>query len=198
MQVLERNRKEIEERARTMSDFLKMEYLELCIRKINDADALRYCFSELSKIYESKSMYPEAIKYIIKFQETCSTQSEKNKAMQKEIELLIKAGFYERADLALKELIKHVSEGEKLGIKRTVIELYAQLMKKYEISGRNSELIKIYSRLVNYLSDRDRDEIKKKMVISLKKVGKIRESIELEKELQRQGIVQEKDRQFRF
>ena len=77
MQILERTKKEIEAKTQTMSDFLKMEYLELCIKKFLDMEIHRYCYEELAKLYEKKHMYSEALKYITKFKSICIMQREK-------------------------------------------------------------------------------------------------------------------------
>ena len=96
MQILEKDKKEIEIRASKMSDFLKMEYLESCLKKFTDHEIQKFCCLELSKLYESKFMYPEAVKYIFRYQEITGNPSEKKKGIAKEIELLIKGGFYDK------------------------------------------------------------------------------------------------------
>ena len=113
MQVQERDLKEIQQKAGRMSDFLRMEYLESVVAKFHDVNIHRYCYLELSRLYEMRKMYSDAIKYIFKYQETLVIQSEKNNALVKEMELLISAGQYERADLIVKKLMETIKEKEK-------------------------------------------------------------------------------------
>jgi tetratricopeptide (TPR) repeat protein len=186
MQVLERTKKEIESRANTMSDFLRMEYLENCIKKINDIEGLRYCYSELARLYEDRKMYPEALKYLSKFKEMCILQKERIECVKKEVELLIKAGFYERADGAFKEGIKELNESDRFELKRKIIEMYKQEALKLERFSRISGALKIYEKLTHYLTDAEKIEVKKKMLNAYKRLGHVRESLELERSLERE------------
>ncbi|MBS3079009.1 hypothetical protein J4218_02720 [Candidatus Pacearchaeota archaeon] len=185
MQVLERDKKEIEIRASKMSDFLKMEYFESCLKKFTDHEIQKFCCMELSKLYENKFMYPEAIKYIFKFQEITGNPMEKKKAMQKEIELLIKGGFYEKAEGVIKKTFGMLTEGERFELRRNVVTLYKSIGEKAEKNGRNAEVVKVYERLLPYTFDNERNHVKVKLIESYKKLGKIREAIELEKEIER-------------
>jgi tetratricopeptide (TPR) repeat protein len=185
MQVIEKNLREVQEKSARMSDFLRMEYLESVLAKFHDIDIHRYCYLELSKLYETRKMYSDAIKYIFKYQESVITQTEKNNAMMKEIELLMKAGQYERADLLVKKLMEHIKEREKFEVIRRVVELYKQEAFEFERISRFSSVARIYEKLLYYLSDADKNEIKRRLIMVYKKLGKVKESLELEKQLQR-------------
>lgn len=198
MQVLERDKREIEIKASKLSDFLKMEYLESCMRKFNDHEIQKYCALELSRLYENRSMYPDAVKYIFKYQEITGNPSEKNKAMAKEIELLIKGGFYDRAESAVRKAAGILNPNEKFELKRNIINLYTSIAQRAEKVGRHAEMIKVYEKLLPYTVDNQKNEIKKKLIECYKKLGKIREAIELERDMERTtNIVKpEKTRKF--
>jgi tetratricopeptide (TPR) repeat protein len=185
MQILEKNKREIEERAGKMSDFLRMEYLEECAKKFQDIDILRYCYSELSKLYEKRNMFSEAIKYTAKFKELCILQKEKVGCFNKEIELYIRNVAYERAEAVYREGIQELKDIDKMELKRKIIEIYKQEAEKFEKTNRMSGALKIYEKLVHHVVDKEREEIKRKMISSYKKLGKIREAIELERELEK-------------
>ena len=185
MQILEKNRGEVEVRASKMSDFLKMEYLENCARTFRDIEILRYCYSELSKLYEKNIMYPEAIKYIEKFQEVCISQREKIQAYIREIELLIKGGFYERVNFAYNKIFETASPKEIAEIETKIINMYKSEAEKFEKSNKNALALRVYERLARAVKDSEKPEIKNKILILYKKLGKVRESIELERELHR-------------
>ena len=185
MQVLEKDKKEIEIRVSKMSDFLKMEYLESCLKKFTDHEIQKFCCIELSKLYESKFMYPEAVKYIFKFQELTGNPMEKKKASQKEIELLIRGGFYDKAESVVKKIVAILNEQEKFELKRNIIGLYGAIGEKAERNGRNAEIVKVYEKMLPYATDTEKNHIKFKLISAYKKLGKIREAIELEKDLER-------------
>jgi len=183
MQVLEKTKEEIKTKAEKMSDFLKMEYLESCLIKNLNIDVIRYCYKELSRLYEKRKMFSEAAKYACKFQGVCINQKEKTNAQLKEIELLIKGGFYDNADMASKKLLSSLNEREKIIIKKIIISIYKIEASKLEISNKNSSALKIYERLINLVSEDEKNEIKTKLFILYKKLGKIKESLKIEKEL---------------
>lgn len=185
MQILEKNRGEIEAKASKMSDFLKMEYLENCSKKFSDVEILRYCYAELSKLYEKNIMYPESIKYIEKFQEVCISQREKIQAYVREIELLIKGGFYDRVNFAYNKLLEIATSKEVYEIENKIIAMYKSEGEKFEKTNKNSLALKVYERLVKAVNESEKKEMKKKVLILYKKLGKVRESLELERELER-------------
>lgn len=185
MQVLEKNLSEIQQKAGRMSDFLRMEYLESCAIKFNDSLILRYCYQELSRLYEGRKMYSDAIKYIFKYQETLVSEVEKMNAMMKEVELLIKAGFYDRADLLIKRIIENSKESQKFEVRRKIVEMFKQEAARFEKESKFTPLLKVYEKLIEYLADAEKNEIKRRMVIIYKKLGKVRESLELERQMDR-------------
>lgn len=185
MQILEKNRGEIEVRASKMSDFLRMEYLEDCSKKFSDIEILRYCYAELSKLYEKNIMYPESIKYIEKFQEVCISPREKIQAYIREIELLIKGGFYERVNFAYNKLLEISNPKEIFEIENKIIAMYKAEAEKFEKTNKNALALRAYERLVKAVGGPEKTEMKKKVLIFYKKLGKVRESLELERELER-------------
>ena len=55
-------------------------------------------------------MYSEAIKYLNKLKEISPSQKERNQVYKKEVELLIKGGFYEKAEAMYNSLFKSLAE----------------------------------------------------------------------------------------
>lgn len=188
MQVLEKTRSEIEARAAKMSDFLKMEYLESCLKKFTDIEIQRFCYQELSRLYEKNVMYPESIKYIIKFQDVCISKREKMQAFIKEIELTIKGGMYERLDFAYKKINEFGSSEDLHEARRKVSELLLLEGSKYEKQNKFSYAVKAYEKVIPLLIDNEKLEAKKRLCNAYKRLGRVRESLELERELTRSGV----------
>ncbi|MBS3074835.1 hypothetical protein J4429_00090 [Candidatus Pacearchaeota archaeon] len=184
MQILERTKNEIEAKTRTMSDFLKIEYLELCSKKFTDIEIQRFCYKELAKLYENKFMYTEALKYITKLKGVCIMQREKVDCLFKEIELLTKSGYYEKADLSFREAVKELNENDRFELKKRITDAYYEEVKKLEKSSKFSGVIKVYENLIHYVVDNERMQIKRKMLDLYKRLGRVRESMLLEKELE--------------
>ena len=190
MQILEKTKNEIESKAQTMSDFLRMEYLELCSKKFNDIDTLRYCNKELAVLYEKKFMYPEALKYLSKLKRIAILKKDKIESIFKEIEMLIKSGSYDKADLMFLEDIRVLDESERFELKRKVIEFYYCEIKNFEKFSKHANLLKVYKSLISYVRDDEVNQIKKRMIESYKRLGKVRESLILEKQLERNNQIE--------
>lgn len=187
MQVLEKNKEQIEAKIKNMSDFVKMEYLESCLRTLPDVNVSKYCYKKLSELYERKIMYSEAAKYIAKFGELCVGAKEKIAAIIKEAELLIKAGQYDPAIYLYKKAMSFADTTGKFEIKRNMIAFYKKEAEILEKSNRSSAALKIYEKIINYVADAEKDEIKKKMLELYKNLGRISEYIKLKKELDKCG-----------
>jgi hypothetical protein len=95
---------------------------------------------------------------------------------------------YERADAAYKEALKHVSERDRFEVKRKIIDFYRKEAMQFEKSMRVSGSLKVYEKLVHYLTDSEKVEVQKKMLECYKKIGKVRESIELERQMTKEGV----------
>lgn len=189
MQILEKTKNEIESKAQTMSDFLRMEYLELCSKKFNDIDTLRYCNKELAVLYEKKFMYLEALKYLSRLKGMAVLKKDKIESIFKEIEMLIKSGSYDKADLMFLEDIRVLDESDRFELKRKVIEFYYGEIKNFEKFSKHANLLKVYKSLISYVRDDEVNQIKKRMIESYKRLGKVRESLMLEKQLERNNQI---------
>jgi len=187
MQVLEKKREEIEAKINTMSDFLKMEYLESCLKTIPDINVSRYCYKKLAELYEKKIMYPEAAKYMAKFGSLCVGSKEKISACVKEAELLIKAGSYDNSDYLYKKAMSLADEPGKFEIKRNMVNFYKQEAANFEKSNKMAGALKIYEKLVNFIVDAEKNDVRKRMLEIYKKLGKVKEYIKLKAELDKFG-----------
>src|SRR3989344_670373 len=183
MQILEKTREEIKKKAETMSDFLRMEYLELVSAKNTNPEILKYCYLELSMLYEKNIMYIEAIKYLKKYEEITTVRKDLTEAYIKEAELLIKGGLYERMDSLYKKAIENLKEMEKFELKRRLVDLYKEEISKLEKKDKNMQALKAYEKLMAWLNDDEKLEVKKKLYVLYRKLGKVRESLLLGREL---------------
>ncbi|MFH1358469.1 MAG: hypothetical protein ABIH37_01115 [archaeon] len=189
MQILEKTKEAIKTKSEKMNDFLKMEYFEECSKKISEIEILRYCYFELSKLYEKHSMYTDAIKYIIMFRQLAIGNKERRKAYLIEAELLIKSGQYDRAEFLYNQLIKSLSGIEKFETTEKIINIYKHEIVKFEKSNRNIILLKLYEKFIHLLPENKKILIKKRILDVLKKLGKVKESLELEREINRESAI---------
>lgn len=183
MQVIEKNKVEVEAKAKTMSDFVRMEYLELCLRKTFTMDVYKYCHKELSEICERRIMFPQAARHMLEVEKLSSSFKEKIEALVKSVELWIKGGEYNNAIYLYKKALDMANEYEKYEIRRKLVEILKKQGANLEKANQNANALKVYELLVNFVVDTEQIEVKKKLLMFYKKLGKIKESILLENEI---------------
>ena len=59
------NRREIEDKLKTLGDYVKIDYLTRCLRENPDFDTRKFILTNLSKLYEIKGMYAEAARNML-------------------------------------------------------------------------------------------------------------------------------------
>src|SRR3989344_7890339 len=153
MRVLEINKEGVMNKAGKMSDFLRMEYLELCSGSIGDKEVLIYCYSELAKLYEEWFMYPEALKYLAKLKSLTLSNKEKLKIYEKEIEVFIKSGNYDKVLNHYKEAVKIIGKIEEFELRRSIIQFYREEATKLELKKKYASMSRLYERLIPFLTD---------------------------------------------
>ena len=187
MKVVEKTIPEIEAKLKTMSDFLRMEYLEECSKQKIDLTIKKFCNQELSKLYETRKMFPEAAKNMNSVAEMAVTYKEKIQAYMAEVGLWIKAGNYDIADEALQKAIAYCNAQEREELKKTIINIYKNQALAYEKANKNSNALKIYEKLLHMLSEAEKLEIKKKILPLYKRLGKIHEYTVLNDQIEKAG-----------
>lgn len=175
MKVIEKTIPQIENKLKTMSDFLKMEYLEECSKQNIDLNIKRFCNQELSKLYTGRNMFSEAAKNISSVAEMAATYKEKINAYMAEAELWIKSGDYEMAEEAFRKSLAYGNTKEKQEMKEAFKALFLKQALMHEKANKNSNALKIYEKLLHMADDKEKLEIKKKILPLYGKLGKIRE-----------------------
>lgn len=175
MKVFEKTRPEIETKLNMMSDFLRMEYLESCLKQHVDFDVKRLCNSKLSELYEGRNMFSEAARNMEAVAEIAATFREKINAYIKESELWIKAGYYDRADESFRKALACGNMREKEDMKKAIKDLYRKQALAYEKSNRNSNALKVWQKLIEMADESEKPELKEKLLYLYKRLGKIRE-----------------------
>jgi tetratricopeptide (TPR) repeat protein len=184
MRVTEKTLGEIQERLKTMSDFLKIEYLEECLKMHFGFEIKRFCNLKLSELYEARMMFAQAAKNMSAMAEMALTYKEKIESYMRETELWIKAGMYERADESFRKALASGNNIEKEEVKYRIKEFYKKHAQNYEKLSKNANALKVYEKLLQMaITDSEKLEIKKKLLYFYGKLGKIREYTLLKSQL---------------
>lgn len=189
MIVQEKTRAEVEGKLNMMSDFLKMEYLESCIKQHREFDIKKFCNMKLAELYANRNMFSEAARNAASAAELAATYKEKIDAYMKETELWVRAAQYDKADEAFRKALASGNGQEKAEMKRAIKELYRKQAVAYEKSIRNSNALKVYQKVLEMATDEaEKTEVKRKLLDLYKKLGKIREYSVLSAQLEGRSL----------
>jgi len=182
MLVKEKEKYEIEAKASGMSDFLKMDYLEACLKENFSFDIKKFCNVELAKLYEQRNMFSEAARKMEAIGEISITFREKKQAYMKAVELYVKAGLYNKAEFDLKKAKENANSQEKKEMKKAILKLVKEQAEVYEKENRRGKALPAYEWLYKMIkADEDsnqdikEEEIKAKLLELYSKLGKISE-----------------------
>ncbi len=178
MQVKETTKEEIDAKASKMSDFLKMEYFESCLKQHREVsfEIRKYVNTQLANLYESRSMFLEAAKNMNSLADIATTFNEKRLAFIRAMDLYIKAGTYDRADDTFKKAMACANTIEKDDIKKQVKVWYKAQGQNYEKTQKNGNALKSYEKLYSLdLQEQEKQEVRQKLLTLYNKLGKIRE-----------------------
>lgn len=169
-------RREIEEKLGSVGDYVKMDYLQRCLKMQLDFDTRKYVLTTLSVIYESRKMYLEAGKLMRAAAEINATFEAKMNDFIKSMELYIRAGNYEEADISFSKAIACASDPQKLRIKDKRKLMYKEAAKDYMIKDKRKHAMEAYEKLMEMeLQPEEKQEVKQNLMKLYEKLGKIKE-----------------------
>lgn len=188
-EALESSKEEVERKLALMGgDMIKMEYLENCLKKPLPFDTKKFVHLKLSALYEARLMIGAASRNMKEVIELASSPKEKKDAYLKTIELLIKEGNLLGAeDLLNKAIGSTNSQIEKHEYKERLKQMYENEALRLEKSGKINHATKIYERL--FASDTNNITVIKKLAEHYTRLGKIRESINMQNILKNKGMI---------
>ncbi|HLC53001.1 MAG TPA: hypothetical protein VJK03_00515, partial [Candidatus Nanoarchaeia archaeon] len=93
-------RREIEARLAKVGDYVKMDYLQACLKRNLDFDTKKYALTTLAAIYESRRMFLEAGKMTRAAAEINTTFEGKMSDFMKSMQLFIAGGNFEEAEIS--------------------------------------------------------------------------------------------------
>ncbi len=182
MQIKETTRQEVEEKSSKMSDFLKMEYLENCIKSHISLDVKKFAHVQLSDLYEKRNMFTEAAKHKASLAELTTTFKDKKNAFVQEAELWVKAARFPEADNAVKKAMACANTIEKQEIKEIIKQIYKNQASLNLKKQKNATALKFYEKLSSLeLIEDEKKDVRKNLLFLYDKLGKVREFYKIKK-----------------
>jgi len=174
MRVEETNRIEIERRMEGMGDFMKMDYLNSCLKQSLDFDTRKFVLVKLAGIYEENRMFIEAGKLFRNAADINATVGGRLTDFIKSCELFIKGGKFEEADVSFSRALSCVSGFEVNRIKEIVKEFYKTQAKLYLANDKRRHAMETYEKLIMgfNLDMEERKFVKGQLLDLYKRLGK--------------------------
>ncbi len=182
MQVREKTRQEIEAKLKTLGNYVKMDYLQSCLKQPIDFDTKRFIFLTLAELYNEKKMFLEAGKMM---QNAAPINTAKKAIINDYIaaaRMFVRAGNFDNADIMFERALGHANDNEKFEIKQKKIDAYKNQAGEYLKNDKRNNAVLSFEKLLDLnLAQSERKEIQEKLLILYERLGKIREYFNLKR-----------------
>jgi len=183
--ITEKSRGEIEQKLKTMGDYVKMNYLQRALRSPIDFDTKKFVLLKLTEIYEQSKMYLEAARMMKAAAEINTTFKDKTKDYMKSVECYIKGGDYAEADRIFAQALALGSDREKAEMKTALKNIYYNQAKSYSDANKRNYTRKLYEKMATMpeLNAQEKKEVQVQLMQLYEKLGLIREYYNLKRGL---------------
>jgi len=180
----ERTKAEIEVKLSGLGDFVKIEYLENCLKLDLPFEVRRFVLEKLAEINESKNMFSEAARRISAAADITTTYQDKMRMFLKQAELLVKAGQYQQADETFGKALACGNNQEKIEAKTKFKEIYKKQAEMYEKGEKRINAMKAYEKLLSLTENKtEQIAIKEKLLKLYEQLGKMQNYFAMKQQL---------------
>ncbi len=178
------NRKEIEIKLAGVGDYVKMDYLQKCLKMQMDFDTRKFVLTKLAGIYESRKMYLESARLIRIAADINTTFDSKINDFVKSMELFIKGGNYSEAEISFTKALGTANDRQKVAIKIKAKEAYKAQAKDFLARDKRKHALETYERLNGMdLNPIEKKEVQDQLLFLYNKLGKIVEGSSLRRSI---------------
>jgi tetratricopeptide (TPR) repeat protein len=190
MNKSEVTRKEIEEKLARVGDYVKLDYLQACLKKQLDFDTRRFILSNLSKIYESRKMYLESGRTLRMAADLNVSPENKVNEFVKSSEMFIKGGNYSEADVSMKKALASGTEKQKFLVKSKVKEIYKMQAQDLLKRDKRKSASEVYEKFLELdLMPEERKQAQQQLLSLYQKLGKLNDYYSLQRNMNAPPIV---------
>ena len=170
-------KREIEDKIRTVGDYVKADYLTRSLKKNLDIDTKKFVLSKLAEVYESLKMHSEAAKSLRIVCELQTSSDAKIRDLLKSMELFITSGNFGEAETSFTKAFYLEKDSQKRDLINKHIEAYkkqvSELLKKGKI--KNTMIVYEHFLKIKEISADDRKNAQAELLKLYEKLGKILE-----------------------
>ncbi|MFH1289839.1 MAG: hypothetical protein ABIH92_00345 [Nanoarchaeota archaeon] len=165
MRVKEVTKKDIENRFIEMNDYMKIEYLKSCLKNHLDFDTRKFVLVKLSGLFEAKGMFLDAGRMMKSAAEINTNRQTKINDFVKAVELFVRGGSYDDADVVTKKAFSLADE-KRIGEMGELVKDFYRIQAKVSVErSKRKQAIDIYERLLTLnLIDDEKEEVQQKLL----------------------------------
>ncbi len=176
MEIKERSRQEIEARLGKMGDYVQIDYLQRALSTHLDFDTRKFVLTKLASMYEDKGMILEAAKLMKSAAEINTTFKTKIQDYMKTVELYVRGGSFQDADLMFAQALALGNEREKGDMKSSYKKYYTDLAQFHMQRDKRQLARKTYEKLITLdLSPAEKKAAQDSLLQLYQKLGNIRD-----------------------
>jgi tetratricopeptide (TPR) repeat protein len=175
---------EIEKELTGKGDYVLIDNMTRFLKESLPIDIKRFVLLKLVLVYERRNMFFEAAEVYNKLVEIALTPQDKVNYRTKATECYVKTGFYDKADLSMKNLSSEAKASDKAKINSSMKDFYLKQAETYEKEKRRARAIQAYQKLIEMnLLEVEKNHINRKLLELYKETGMIREFMDMKKKL---------------
>lgn len=176
MEIKERSRQEIEARLASMGDYVKIDYLQRALNAHLDFDTRKFVLTKLAMMYEDKGMALEAAKLMKSAAEINTTFRNKIVDYMKSVELYVKGGSFQDADLMFAQALALGNDREKTEMRSAYKRYYTDLAGFHMKRDKRQMAKKAYEKLLTLdLNPQEKKNVQDQLLQLYQKLGNIRD-----------------------
>ncbi len=174
--VIEKTKSEIENKLKTMGEYVKMSYLQRAAKSQLDFDTRKFVLIELTRIYEQKKMYLDAGKTIKSAAEITTTFREKMVQFMKSVEFNVKGNDFTEAERIFAQALALGNDREKWEMKQQFKQFHFSQAQGYIKNDRRSNAKVLYQKMLSMeLNPSEKSEVQNQLLNLYLKLGNTRE-----------------------
>lgn len=169
-------RREVEDKLKTIGDYVKMDFLSQCLKMQIDFDTKKFILLKSAEIYEARRMFSEAAKMMRNAAEINTTYDGKMNDFLKSCTLFIKSGNFAEADVSFTKAIGSATELQKRKIKDVRKEAYKMQAKEFIGRDKRSHAVEAYEKILTLeLTPEEKREAQSVLLGLYERLGKVKD-----------------------
>jgi hypothetical protein len=169
-------RREVEEKLKSIGDYVKMDYLAQCLKKNLDFDTKKFVLLKLAEVYEMRRMFSEAARMMRNAAEINTTYEGKMNDFTKSGILFVKGGNLDEADVSFTKALGSATGLQKDRIKSTRKEALKVQAKEFLSRDKRSHAAVAYEKLLSVeMSPEEKKEVQNTLLGLYEKLGKVKD-----------------------